>query len=381
MKLTRLSVIATLAMSAAMAGGTIAPEVEVTEAPVVEAASATTIAGKAQAYYYTTDAVSLFDAGSSSLGTAVTVDVAHTLFDGVTANFTAVGYANAMSNNDTTAYFEGQATGAYFNVANITATFGKTTFVLGRQLIDSPMFGSFDWKLAPSAFEAYTVVNNSIDNLTLVGTYVTKIRHVDTGDTFVDLTKLKNGNHYALGAVYSADALSLSAWYYNIDVAEYTQAYVDAGYNFGSVSVAAQYTATDYATGLDSTAYAVKAETTVGSIGLVAAVSSVTDIAAGMIERDNFYTSSWNSFGSQAGVAGEDTLSWKVAASTELAGLNVEASYAGYGDEGSELDLILGYDASDAVNLAVIYTSTDYDVNVNESEAEAALEVIATYTF
>ncbi|SFV71596.1 hypothetical protein MNB_SV-13-1899 [hydrothermal vent metagenome] len=381
MKITKSSLIATLAISSAFAGGNINDPVDVTVlAPVIEASS-TTISGKAQAYYYSTDAVDLFDADSSALGTAVTLDVSHTLFDGVTANFTALGYANAMSENANNSYLEGQEVGAYFNVANITANFGKTTFILGRQLMDSPMFGSFDWLLAPSSFEAYTVVNNSIDNLTLVGTYVTKMRGVNSGNTFTDLTEINGGDNYAFGAVYAKDALSTSAWYYNIDAGDYTQVYVDAGYDFGSVSVAAQYATTDYATGLDSDAYAVKAETKVGDIALMAAVSSVTDMSAGIVERDNFYTSSWNSFASTVAVANEDTLSWKVSASTELAGLNAEASYAGYGDEGSEFDLILGYDASKSVNLAMIYTSTDYDVNTDTAEAENALEVIATYTF
>jgi len=381
MKLTRLSLVATLAISTAFAGGIVDAPAEITEvAPIVKASSSTTISGKAQAYYYTTDGVDLFDSESSALGTAVTLDVAHTLFDGVTANFTAVGYTNLM-NEEPFGYFEGKETGAYFNVANITAAFGKTTFILGRQLIDTPMVGSFDWLLAPSAFEAYTVVNNSIENLTLTASYITKIRTVNAGDNFEDLTEINGGDNYFLGATYGNDTFSYSAWYYNIDAADYTQVYVDAGYNFGSVSIAGQYATTDYATGLDSDAYAIKASTTVGSIDLTAAVSSVTDAPVGIIERDNFYTSSWNVFASQIGAENEDTLSWKVAASTELAGISAEVSYAAYGDEGSELDLILGYDVSDSVNFAVIYTSTDYDINVDESEAEGALEVIATYTF
>jgi hypothetical protein len=380
MKLTRLSLVTVLAMSTAFAGGNVTPPAEVVEvAPVVEA-SATTISGKAQAYYYTTDGVDLFDADSSALATAVTLDVSHTLFDGVTANFTAVGYVNLMSEQPF-GYFENDEVGAYFNVANITANFGDTTLVLGRQLIDSPMFGSFDWLLAPSAFEAYTIVNKSVENLTLVGTYVTKVRTVNGGDNFIDLTDINGGDNYAFGAVYGADALSASVWYYNIDAGDYTQVYVDGGYNFGSVAIAAQYATTDYATGLDSDAYALKATTTLSGFDLTAAVSNVTDAPAGIVERDNFYTSSWNSFASTKGVANEDTLSWKVAASTELAGLNTEISYATYGDEGSELDIILGYDATKSINLAAVYTSTDYDININESDAENALEIIATYTF
>jgi len=383
MKLTKLSLVAALAVSSAFAGGDIAPVEPVVAAPVVEAAacnSNTTVSGKAQAYYYTTDGVDLFDSDSSAFATAVTLDVKHNFTENIAANFTAVGYANLMSELPF-GYFENDEVGAYLNVANITATFGSTTFVLGRQLIDSPMFGSFDWKLAPSSFEAYTVVNSSITNLTLVGTYVTKLRSNDSGDNFIDLTDINDGNNYALGAVYATDALSASIWYYNIDAGDYTQVYVDAGYNFGSVNIAAQYATTDYAVSLDSDAYAAKIATSVSGFDLMAAVSSTSDNGAGIVERDNFYTSSWNTFASTIAEANEDTLSWKVSASTELAGLNAEVSYAAYGDEGSELDVILGYDVTKCINVAAVYTSTDYDVAVDASDAEDALEFIATYKF
>jgi len=383
MKLTKLSLVSALAVSSAFAGGDIAPVEPVVAAPVVEAAacnSNTTVSGKAQAYYYTTDGVDLFDSDSSAFATAVTLDVKHNFTENIAANFTAVGYANLMSELPF-GYFENDEVGAYLNVANITATFGSTTFVLGRQLIDSPMFGSFDWKLAPSSFEAYTVVNSSITNLTLVGTYVTKLRSNDSGDNFIDLTDINDGNNYALGAVYATDALSASVWYYNIDAGDYTQVYVDAGYNFGSVNIAAQYATTDYAVSLDSDAYAAKIATSVSGFDLMAAVSSTSDNGAGIVERDNFYTSSWNTFASTIAEANEDTLSWKVSASTELAGLNAEVSYAAYGDEGSELDVILGYDVTKCINVAAVYISTDYDVAVDASDAEDALEFIATYKF
>jgi len=380
MKITKLSLVAALAVSSAFAGGDIAPVEPVVEAPVVEAAacnSQTTVSGKAQAYLYTTDGVDLFDKDSTQIGTAVTLDVKHNFTANIAANFTALGYTNL--GNQTSGYMEGKETGAYLNVANITATFGGTTFILGRQLIDSPMFGSFDWLLAPSSFEAYTVVNSSISNLTLVGTYVTKLRAVDGGDNFIDLTDINDGDNYALGAVYGADALSASVWYYNIDAGDYTQVYVDAGYDFGSVNIAAQYATTDYAAGLDSDAYGAKIATSVSGFDLMAAVSSTTDAGAGYVERDGFYTSSWNTFGSTIAVANEDTISWKVSAATELAGLNIEASYAGYGDDGSELDVIAGYDFTKCTSVNAIFTSTT--ANAANADASNALELIATYKF
>ncbi len=380
MKLTKLSLVAALAVSSAFAGGDIAPVEPVVEAPVVEAAacnSNTTISGKAQAYYITDDSVDLFDTQSSALGLAATLDVKHNFTENIAANFTAVGYANAMS----PIYLEGKSAGAFFNVANITATFAGTTAVLGRQLIDSPMFGSWDWLLAPSSFEAYTLVNNSISNLTLVGTYVTKFRPNNFGDTFVDLTDIDDGNNYAFGAVYGADALSASIWYYNIDAGiaagnpdKYTQVYADAGYNFGSFNVAGQYAATDYNAGKDSDAYGIKLGATLAGFDLSAAYNDVSDRSAGQVGRTGLYTASWN----HAFLNTEVGSSWKVDASTEFAGLATEISYADYDIAGEEFDLILGYGVTKCISLDAIYTNTKY------SEAEDAtnqLELIATYKF
>ncbi len=94
MKMTKLSLVATLAISSAFAGGDIAPVEPVVEAPVVEAAacnSNTTINGKAVLYSFTTDGYGDLDwykGDSSALGAAVTLDVSHKITDNVTANFT-----------------------------------------------------------------------------------------------------------------------------------------------------------------------------------------------------------------------------------------------------------------------------------------------------
>jgi len=375
MKFTKLSLVAALAVSSAFAGGTIVPEVTEVKAPVVEAScnSNTTLNSKAVAYYYTTDATpnDMFDKENSQFGTAVTFDVTHKLFDGITANFSAVGFANLM---DDAGYMEGQETGAFINVANITATFSDTTLVLGRQLLDTPMLGSFDWLLAQSSFEAATLVNTSVDKLTLVASYVNKIRGNNVGDNFSD--KL-DGDNFALGAVYS-DAFDASIWYYNVDAAKYSQVYVDAGYNLGAAKVAAQYISTDYDMATDATAYGLKVSGDVAGFNLYAAYNAIQDNNTGMIEVDSLYTSSWNTWASSMLYNGQDVDAFKVGASTTIAGVAAELSYADY-DNGSETDLVLGYDVTDCVNLGAVYTNT----TANDADADAvnALEVFATYKF
>ena len=373
MKLTKLSLVAALAVSSAFAGGDIAPVEPVVAAPVVEAAacnSNTTVSGKAQAYYYTTDGVDLFDNESSSLGLAATLNVTHKFTENIAANFTAVGFTNAISDN----YMEGKETGAFLNVANITATFAGTTLVAGRQLLDTPMLGGFDWLLAPGAFEAYTLVNSSITNLTLVASYVAKWRQNDTADTWMDLTDA--GDHWTVGAAYS-DAFNASVWYYNVDALDYTQVYADAGYDFSSAKVAAQFANTDYGVAEDSTMFGLKASATFGSFEVMAAYNNVADNVTGFVGRDTLYASSWNTFASTS--VGD---SYKFEASTTLGDLSASASYAYYeyeqdNDEGSEIDVILGYGVTDCISVDAIYSNTDYGIG----EDENALELIATYKF
>ena len=380
MKITKLSLVAVMAMSSAFAGGDIAPvePAVVVEAPVVEAAacnSNTTVSGKAQAYYYTNDSVDLFDSDSSAFATAVTLDVKHNFTENIAANFTAVGYVNLMSEQPF-GYFEGKETGAYLNVANITATFAGTTLVAGRQLLDTPMLGGFDWLLAPGAFEAYTLVNSSITNLTLVGSYVAKWRPNNTGDTFADLTDIGDGNNWTVGAAY-ADAFNASVWYYNVDAGNYTQVYADAGYDFSSAKVAAQYANTDYELGEDSTMFGLKASATLGAFELMAAYNNVADNVTGFVGRDTLYASSWNTFASNS--VGD---AYKVEASTTFGTLSAAASYAYYeyeqdNDEGSEIDVILGYGVTNCFSVDAIYSNTDYGIG----EDENALELVATYKF
>jgi hypothetical protein len=355
MKFTKLSLIAVLAVSGAFAG---------------EVNSDTTVAGKGQLYYYTTDNGGngdLFDNQSTASSGAITLDVTHKVTNNISANFTAIGYSHlgdSLGENK----MEGKHTGTYFNVANLTGILGDTTLIAGRQLLDTPMLGSFDWLLAPSGFEAYTIANKSIDKVTLIASYVNKLRGNNSGDNFV---KLKDDN-YAFGLAYS-DAISANLWYYNIDQADYTEVYGDISGKVNNITFSVQGVSTDYDRGDDSTGYGAKISTKIDDTELSVAYNDISDRVAGMVEVDSIYTSSWNIFASQ-----DIGSSWKVEGSKEFSGVSATMSYADYETVGNEFDLILGYKIADNKSLDAIFTNTKYG---EDSDAENALEIIGTYTF
>ena len=339
-------------------------------ASLVTSLQATEVKGKGQLYYYSTDnagAGSLFEKESTSSAGAVTLDVTHKVSDAITANFSAVGHSHLGDSLGETK-MEGSNTGGYFNVANLTGTFGDNTLVVGRQLLATPMLGGFDWLLAPGAFEAATLVNKSLDKFTFIASYVNKHRINNTGDKFGKLAD----NNYAFGIVYS-DVVDANLWYYNVDALAYTQIYADVSKDLNGVTVSGQLATTDYDAGDDSTAYGLKIGTAVSGVDVAASYNHVEDRAAGMVGVDSMYTSSWNNFASQD--IGD---SWKVEASKEISGVSTSVSYADYETNGNELDIILGYSVSDTTSVDAIFTNTKYK---ETDDADNALELIATYNF
>jgi len=357
MKFTKLSLITILAVS------TMSTLVSAEE-------SATTVTGKSQVYYYTTDNAgegSLTDKESTASGAAVTLDVTHKITDNFTANFSAVGHSH-LGDSIGQNKMEGSNTGGYFNIANLTGTFGDTTVIAGRQQLATPMLGGFDWLLAPGSFEAYTMANKSIDKVTLIASYVNKWRGNNSGDNFAKLAD----DNYAIGAVYN-DVVDANLWYYNVDALDYTQIYFDVSKKLDPVTVSGQVATTDYGTGDDSTAYGIKVGTSLSGFDLNVAYNNVDDRSAGMVGIDSMYTSSWNNFASQ-----DVGASWKLDASKEFSGVSTSLSYADYETNGEELDLVLGYGVADNMSLDAIFTNTKYS---EDDDAENALELIATYTF
>lgn len=328
----------------------------------------TTIAGKSQLYYYTTSGEKLFDEKSTGSAAAVTFDIKSKISDIMHTNFTTIGYSH-LGNYLGTQFLEGTRTGAFFNVANITGSKDATTFVLGRQLLDTPMLGSFDWLLAPTGFEAYTLGYKMSDKLSLVGSYVNKIRDNNSGDSF---KKLKDEN-FAVGAVYN-DGIKANLWFYRVDALDYSQFYLDVSESVSGINLALQTVKTDYGAGKNSMSYGIKASAQTAGLQYSLAYNHISDRETGMVGVDSIYTGSWNHFASQ-----DIGNSWKAEITDEVrGGLSTTISYADYETVGNEFDIILGYPLSSSLSFDAIYANTKYD---EDSGSENSLEFVGTYKF
>ena len=188
MKFTKLSFIAALAVSAAVAGGDIAP---VEPAPAVVVESPWSFSGSAKFFYSTTDGddKDLFSQESAIGQAAAAVNVSYAFADTWKANFGMTGlatlglddnvvsgvwlysFANATSNPDA---FTSVGDALWVNIANITGTAfdGKATFILGRTELDTPLAFTETWNIANNTFDAAVAMVNPIDQLTLVAGYI-----------------------------------------------------------------------------------------------------------------------------------------------------------------------------------------------------------------
>jgi len=84
--------------------------------------------------------------------------------------------------------------------------FDKTIFRAGRQIVnlDNLRFiGSVNWRQMPQSFNAYALVDNTVDNLNILAAYVTQVNTVKAGssNSFQTSTVLLNAKYKASDAI------------------------------------------------------------------------------------------------------------------------------------------------------------------------------------
>jgi len=127
--------------------------------------------------------------------------------------------------------------------AYLSGKWANTEIKLGRQTLDTPHADSDDIRMMPNYFEAYTMTNTDIDNLTLSVGMIDKMagwengidspKFVDVGET-LGVHKI-DGIYYASASYEGVKNLSVALWYYHYsDIANIL--YAEAGYNIALTS-------------------------------------------------------------------------------------------------------------------------------------------------
>ena len=218
MKFIKLSLITALAVTTAMAGDA-------------------KISGDAKIFYSTSDSDNndLFSKAGSIGDTALELKYSRDLKEGITVNagitgVSTLGLESELVNGTWVKHVKdnnvsdegGVQDKLWLSTANIVAKVANTTLVVGRQALDTPFFYSETWNIVPNTFDAAVVVNNDIQDTTLIGAWVGR----GNGDVNQTVATDNNGAGfgtfggnpaYAFGLINkSIPNTAVQAWYYNI---------------------------------------------------------------------------------------------------------------------------------------------------------------------
>jgi len=188
--------------------------------------------------------------------------------------------------------------GAVLSEAYLSYTLGKTTALVGRMYLDTPLVASSGSRMTKQSFEGAAVINTDLPNTTLIAGYVQKFQDRTDGDgnigkfkrtfgggsNYGDGVELDDGA-YTLAAINkSIKGLTLTAAYANaIDVIQIAYAEADYKGTAGKFAygLAAQYyynnVDSDIATDDNNNLWGVKASLGYDAFGAYVAYSKVND--------------------------------------------------------------------------------------------------------
>ncbi len=286
---------------------------------------------------------------------------------------------------------------------------GNTELKLGRQSLDTPHADSDDIRMMPNYFEAYTVTNMDIDNLTLTAGFINKMAGWENGINsadFVDVgetlgTDKIDGISYASISYELMKDLSLSLWYYNYsDIANVV--YAEAGYSYELsknvlLTLGLQYDAS-HETGAsllgkqDAQTYGVSVESKFEDLGVTVLAaynkdSGDTGAMSLSLGGGTFFTSMEDQTLDALGMAGE---AWIIGTGYNFKNLGINDLTFGvaYGsfeaDDASiyksrEADAVLEYNFNDQITATATYASVDF--RVSNIEDYNQFTAIVNYNF
>jgi len=311
-------------------------------------------------------------------------------------------------------------TAEYVSLANIAYTAGKTTAIIGRQELNTPLAFTENWNVARNTFGAAVVANSDIPDTTIVGAWVgqsngaTGIETMAYNSAVGDATIAANGAYstfmdkgaYALAIVNSSvKDTALQGWYYS--VSNIANAYwLQADAKIDIVTLGAQYANMKPQGSLkayESThVWALKAGVDVEGVNAFAAYSQVNDkngLDFGNLDGSatKIYTGDdQDSIYAKELVVTPGAKAWKIGAGYTVVGVNLKANYTQWKDTdlGVKLgtqrvwDLMASGDIA-GINLKGIYSqarfSDDYKADAASEGAPIhnanAMRIVATLPF
>ncbi len=220
------------------------------------------VSGQIQAYYWDKDNGTT---NADIFTTGLDLSYQTASFYGLAFNATFQGTSSPFADSDAkrsnaNGGFAGDmwGSGAVLSESYISYTIGKTTALVGRMYLDTPLVASSGSRVTKQSFEGAAVINTDLPNTTLIAGYVQKFqdrtdgngnigeftKNFGTGSGYADGVEVKDGA-YTLAAINkSITGLALTAAYASVvDIIQV--AYAEAAYegkagNF-TYGLAAQY--------------------------------------------------------------------------------------------------------------------------------------------
>jgi len=341
-------------------------------------------------------------------------------WNGLKVGLSAYGVLNLATNqnsfNVNPDFFDANRDGfAQVTEAYLEGKWGETEIKLGRKLLHTPHADSDDIRMIPNYFEAYTVTNESVENLTLGAGYLTKMAGWENGidaQKFINIgetlgTSDINGIFYASAEYEGIKNVSLSLWYYNYqDIADIL--YAELGYektlnDYASLTLGLQYDASQESGTAklgtqDAQTYGLSMELASEAIGvhILAAYNKDTGStgATGLsLGGGAFFTSMEDQTLDAVSAAGK---AWIVGAGYHFSAMGISGLNAGvafgkftandaslYTSE--EVDVVVEYEINAQFSFTLAYADIDFSKGLDETNQPLQdynqLRVIANYNF
>ncbi|MCD8545354.1 MAG: OprD family outer membrane porin [Sulfurospirillum cavolei] len=270
------------------------------------------VTGELKAYYFSHDDDS--SDRSDIFSTGIMLGYKTASFYGFSLGLTAQGSASPFADSDGKATYNGDmyGSGAQISEAYLAYSAGKTTAMIGRMFLDTPLVSGSGSRIVKEAFEGAAIINTDLPNTTLIAGYVQRFQSRTNRDGDIgEFTKsfstnsgpnvtLDDGGYTVAAINKSITGLTLTGAYAYADA--YLAGAVDGGVNIAYVEALYEgkvgevgYTLglQDYYNKIDDSktaddtinVYAVKAGVSFKGINGTVAYSQVSDdnVAAGAV--------------------------------------------------------------------------------------------------